>query len=90
MRAARRGPGRPLGHAGKLIGELGGEGGGEPFELAGITGHEQFQFRAEAQGVLDGMEAFEDGQRRIASRTAEARDERSVSHRSDDRTCGLR
>ena len=35
---------------------------------------------AEAQRVLDGVEAFEHRQRRVAPRAAEARDERSVLH----------
>ena len=35
---------------------------------------------AEAQRVLDGVEAFEHGQRGVAPRAPEARDERSVLH----------
>ena len=51
---------------------------GQAVELGGVAGDDLEHVRAEAQGVLEGVEAFEHRERGIAPRAAEARDERSV------------
>ncbi len=53
---------------------------GEALELGCVAGEHLEHVGAEAQRVLQRVEAFEHGQRRIASRAPEARDERSVLH----------
>ena len=52
----------------------------QALELGGVARDDLEHVRAEAQRVLERVEAFEHGERRIAPRAPEARDERSVLH----------
>ena len=64
----------------QALAQIGGEPRGEAVELGRIRRDGLEHVRAEAQRVLEGMEAFEHRQRGVAPRAAEARDERSILH----------
>ena len=59
---------------------IGGEKRREPLELGRVAAGDLEHVRAEAQRVLERVEAFQHGQRLIAPRAPEARDQRSFLH----------
>jgi pyrroloquinoline-quinone synthase len=68
------------GERAQAVAQVGREQGGQTVELGGVAGDDLEDRGAEAKGMLECMEAFEHGERGIASCAPKARDERSVLH----------
>ena len=68
------------GPLGQRLAHVGGQLPGERQQRLEVRRDEQLDLGAEAQRVLDGVEAFEHGLLRVAPRAPEARDERPVLH----------